>query len=110
MAKFSVTYEIVTEESAAEGDAAERGYEVEDGTLREAVRALFGTRTNLVDGIESISTDSWPCRDPRWITVTNGMEFETGDNESRSLHLPRELTRATRRRIARLCGVKLAAE
>ena len=37
MATFNVTYEIVTEESAAEGDAEERGFIAEGLTLRDAV-------------------------------------------------------------------------
>jgi len=39
MNKFSVTYEIVTPESAEYGDAEDRGWVVEDATLRDALEA-----------------------------------------------------------------------
>lgn len=38
----------------------------------------------------------------RWITVYNGMEFETGATESRALHLPETMTAASRARLFRL--------
>jgi hypothetical protein len=106
-ARFPVTYEIVTPESAAEGDADERGY-IEDGArLRDALEAFRQTRTCQVDGIQSIEPDSHPCERPRWFTVNNGPEFDTGARESRSLHIPETVTRASARRIARLAGVHL---
>ena len=104
---FNVTYEIVTPESAEEGDAEERGFICEGFSLRDAMTLLHETRTSLVDGVESIDCDSYPCDCPRWITVTNGMEYETGAHESRSLHIPAALTEATARRIARLAGATL---
>lgn len=104
---FSVTYEIVTPESAEQGDADDLGWIVQGVSLRDAVDAVHATRTNRVDGVTSIECDSYPATWPRWITVTNGMEFETGANESRSLHLPQHLTGATRRRIARLIGARV---
>ncbi len=106
MTLFDVTYEIVTPESAEDGEAEERGFIGEGLTLRDAVWEVQATRTNAVDGVECIECDSWPCRRPRWITVNNGMEFETGANESRSLHIPSTVTPASARRIARLIGVR----
>jgi hypothetical protein len=104
-ATFNITYEITTEESSQHGDCEERGYVVQGVSLREAIDTVRSTRTNLVDGVECIECDESPVRYPRWVTVTNGMEYETGSCESRSLHMPDHLTAATRRRIARLCGV-----
>ena len=69
--KFSVTYQIVTEESAEQGEAAESGFIDKDLGLREAVNAVFGTRTLFVDGYSTIYDD-------RTLTVDNGMEFLTG--------------------------------
>lgn len=106
-ARFSVTYEIVTEESAEHRDAEERGYIDQGMTLRDAMNDLHRTRTNSVDGVESIECDSSPCVRPRWVTVTTGMEYETGAQESRSLHIPETVTAASARRIARLAGAKL---
>ena len=105
--KFSVTYEIVTQESAEHGDAEERGYICEDSDLRSALTELHETRTSRVDGVECIDCDSYPTTAPRWITVTNGMEYETGAQESRSLHLPAGITPASARRIARLVGARI---
>lgn len=106
MAKFSVTYEIVTPESAEYGDAEERGFICKDVDLREAISEVNRTRTNEVDGVTDISCDEFPMRSPRWVTITNGMEYRTGAQESRSLHMPEELTASTRRRIARLLGAR----
>jgi len=101
---FAVSYEIVTQESAEHGDVAEHGMIAHGLTLREGIKLLHATRTNRVGGVESVSADSGP---PRFVTVVNGMEFETGAQESRTLHIPLLLrSNATRRRIARLCGVQ----
>jgi hypothetical protein len=98
---FNVTYEIVTPESAEEADVDEHGYIQAEATLREALTAVWDTRTSHVDGILSVEvSDRW-C-DARWVTVNNGMEFLTSAYESRSLHFPEELTGATRKRIIRL--------
>lgn len=104
MPLFNVTYEIVTPESAEQGDAAESGFIAKGCTLREAIQYVRETRTNRVSGVECVECDESPVRDPRWITVSNGMEFETGAYESRSLHLPDTLTAASRCRVARLLG------
>ena len=102
---FLVTYEIVTPESAEMGDAEARGFIGEGLTLREAFEAVNGTRTSLVDCVQSIEANEYPCVAPSWVTVTNGMEFETGAHESRSIHFPQSLTASTRRRICRALGV-----
>lgn len=101
---FAVTYLIVTQESAEQGDVEEHGFIGENMTLRDAIGAVHATRTNRVAGVECIEPNESPMRDPRWITVTNGMEYETGAQESRSLHMPDHLTASTRCRIARLVG------
>ena len=108
MARFSVTYEIVTPESAARGDAEELGFIGEGLTLRDALAGLnSATRTNRVSGVECIECDSSPCDRPWWVTVNNGMEYETGADESRSLHIPASVSDASARRIARLAGARL---
>jgi hypothetical protein len=107
METFSVTYDIVTEESAANGDYDESGFIAENVSLRDAVALAHGTRTNAVDGGTYIECDESPVRTPLCVTVYNGMEYETGAQESRSLHMPGNLTAATRRRIARLMGARV---
>jgi hypothetical protein len=106
MNAFKVTYEIVTPESAEQGDAEERGFIAQGVTLREALKAVRDTRTSRVGGVECIECDEYPIRAPRWVTVQNGMEYETGACESRSLHIPAHVTDASRRRIARLVGAR----
>ena len=107
MAGFNVTFEIVTPESAENGDAEEIGFIGTGLTLRDAIEAVRDTRTSLVDGVEYILCDSIPCDRPRWITVSNGMEYETGAHESRSLHIPSSVSDASARRIARMLGARI---
>ena len=101
---FCVSYEIVTEESAENGEAEERGVIDEELTLRDAIKEVHRTRTNLVGGVEAIQPNSWPVDRVRWITVHNSTEYETGARESRTLHIPDTITPASSRRIARLVG------
>lgn len=106
MARFNVTYEITTPESAENGDSEETGFIVQDVGLREAIEAVQGTRTSGVDGVECIEANDSDIGAARWITVSNGMEFETGATESRSIHIPDNVTRASRIRIARILGAR----
>ena len=101
---FSVTYDIVTPKSAECGDYDEVGYIVKDVPLRDAIEQVFSTRTQHVDGVLGVETNEYPVVSPSWITVSNGVEYLTGAHESRSLHMPDNLTDATRCRIARLLG------
>ncbi len=98
--RFTVTHQIVTQESAEHGECDESQSVCDsDLTLRDAVIQVSRTRTCHVGGVESIDGDH--CA----VTVTNSMEFLTGDCESRTLHIPPNVTRASGRRIARLLGV-----
>jgi hypothetical protein len=82
---FAVTYEIVTPESAAEGEADERGFICEGVSLRDAIKRVQETRTAHVDGVECIAADEYPLRS---VSITNGMEYLTGAQETRTLHMP----------------------
>lgn len=104
---FCVSYEIMTYESAENGDAEERGVVDDALPLRDAVTEVRRTRTNLVGGVEAIETDSWPVGRVRCVTVQNSAEYETGARESRTLHLPDTITPASSRRIARLVGARV---
>ena len=101
---FNVTYEIVTQESAESGDADERGFIAENVSLRDALDYVFGTRTAYVEGVACVEANEYPVQSPEWITVYNGMEYETGAHENRSIHFPCNMTTASRIRIARLMG------
>lgn len=101
--RFAVTYEVVTDESAEHGDAEERGYILENVSLRAAVVSVGNTRTDCVCGSSVEANCTYPGV-PSWITVQNGMEFETGAYEARSLHIPDTVTPASAIRIARYLG------
>jgi hypothetical protein len=101
---WSVTYSIVSQESAVHGDSDEIGYIWENCTLRQALDSVFETRTSQVSGVEYIEANCYPCDDSRWFSVSNGMEFVTGDCEERSLHFPESITNASRKRLMRLAG------
>ena len=84
----SVTYNIVTPESCEHGDFDEIGFIEEPGpltTLRDCINSVYTTRTSHVDGITCRYSD----RDsftPAF-TICNGMEFLTGAQETRTLHI-----------------------
>jgi len=103
-AGFNVTYDIVTDESAEHGDYDSAGFIAENVSLRTALDCLFETRTSQVDGVSAIEANEYPVTDPRWITVTNGMEYLTGAYESRAMHFPDFVTPSSRVRVARLLG------
>jgi hypothetical protein len=94
MARFNVTYEIITPESAEDGEAESMGFVCQDVTLREAVEAMGRAATE----------DSG-----RWFTHTEyGHDYATGAEESRSLHPPRGISAASYGRLCRLLGVRMA--
>jgi len=105
MPSFNVTYEIVTDESAENGDAQERGFIAENISLREAIENLSAASNSCE--LASIEADCWPIsRDnpPRWITYQYGRDWESGEFESRSIHFPRGITGSSAIRVARLLG------
>lgn len=102
--RFNVSYEIVTPESAEEGDAAERGVICKGATLRDALADVFATRTSRVDGGDGAQDNNAGCGES--FTVYNGMEYETGAHESRTFHAPSTITRASWSRIKSIVGVR----
>lgn len=80
---LSQSYEIVTEESAAQGDAAERGFDWEDcpHTLRETVELIKS------EGF-TIRSDTGPGA-PRWLStevIQDCAFYEDGEHRTLSLH------------------------
>jgi hypothetical protein len=80
--KISVTYEIVTEESAEDGEVADSGFEFEN--------ADYGFR-ELVDYIQSegFTNPSSSHGVPRWITtevIQDRAFFEDGEHRTLSIH------------------------
>lgn len=82
MLLLSKTFEIITEESAENGDAEERGFvfENEPHSFRETVELLRGGETS----------DS-PCDGNArvWVTHYGEMDYRTGDTENESIHFSR---------------------
>ena len=112
--RFHLTYEVVTEESAQDGDAAERGWldlyggrhpveaPPEPMGFRDAVE-LF--RSESADSA-SIEPNVVPMDDcpPRWISAIPTSCDEYGESVTVSLHIPEGVSGASRIRIARLLG------
>jgi hypothetical protein len=107
---FSVTFERYFPHDEGEDicDADERGFVIEDVTLREAMRL----------GLEYLRP-SWsgPCEasdsyGPRWLSFYKWNDctrenIEQGITEDRALHIPDSVTPASRKRICRLFGARV---
>ena len=101
MKNWTVTYQIVTEESAENGEADEIGTLGTFDNLRDAMQCVTRTRTCHVGGCE-VHASASVLEHASWLTVQNGMEFLTGAHEARSLHFPDNVTGASRKRIYQL--------
>jgi hypothetical protein len=101
MTTFSVTYELVNEDEAAEGGTDRRGFASEDTSLRDAIISLF---SGDWPDWNSVEANEYPVTCPRSITVYGSMSWRTGDYETRTLHIPDDVTPSSRRRIVRLLG------
>jgi hypothetical protein len=82
----NITFEIVTPESAADGDVSESGFISE--------REPFGFR-ELVEWMRGGEPSSWPASGSRheWVSQSQGETrafFERGEDETRSIHYARE--------------------
>lgn len=99
MKSFAVTYEIVTPESAENGDYAETGFEMESGSLRDAWQIV---RWGCEGGVEA---NEWPVISPRWVSYYGAEhDLRTGAVKSFSVHFPDNITPSSARRVARLLG------
>lgn len=102
MSGFRVTYDIVSPESAANGDVSDRGYispggmhvNVETDEDRAAVEMSLREALNYCTPQEDCGS---------WFTEVDGRDdYSTGENETRSLHPPESITAASYRRLRRL--------
>lgn len=119
--RFSITYATTTEESAAYGDHARRGFLPKTGTVprrnhhpKNPARFTLREALEILDqhdaGGEPRETDGYPVTrqcPPRWVTVS---DFSgPWDACTRlSLHFPRTVTPSTALRLARLAGARAA--
>lgn len=100
---FNITYEIVTEESAENGEAEETGFEHEGLSLREAFDVMRWHG-------HALEADSFPISlqsPPRWLSWEGEQNYRTGAWTYRSLHMPAKLTPSTKLRIARIFGLNV---
>ncbi len=116
--QFHVTYDIVSHESAIAGDYESAGFVMPGNwhhelpadccgpaaaafkadcamTLREAL--------NLVSGIYDSGSDG-----RSYYEADSRIDYATGNEERRALHVPDNVSEASRARIARVLGVKIA--
>jgi hypothetical protein len=111
MLKFSVSFERYLPHDDGEDicEADERGFVVEDCSLRDAVRiGLEALQPNYLGACEA---DSFPPRGVRWLTFDRWNDctrenIQEGISESRTLHLPEQMTESSRRRVCRLFGLR----
>ena len=122
--RFRLTFDTVTEWSAANGSTARNGFlprsgQVPDRSNQRKRPALF-TLKEAVDILREhgdvFEADSCPCTVARWITATPPASVwqTTGEASQISMHLPREISEASARRVTvavarelRVYGVKL---
>ena len=83
MLKLSMTYEIITPESAENGEAEESGFvfENEECTARELARYIER---------EGFTEPSCSHGVPQWLTCYGSQGYETGEYENRSIHPGRD--------------------
>ena len=97
---FAVTYEIVTPDSAENGEAEEMGY-VAPGQWHDSEPTLMTLREAL-----QLCSPAYDCGD--WWTEHAGdrCDYRTGAVETRSIHPPRNITEASYKRITRMLGCR----
>lgn len=99
MSRFTVTYEIVTPESAEHGDAAERGF-VAPGQWHDTEPAEMSLREAI-----DLADCAYDCG--RWFSEHEGRtDYKTGAVETRSIHPPRSITPASYARVRRLLNIR----
>lgn len=98
--KFNQTYEVITDESAEEGDAAERGFDWED--VDESFRDLVRRLETDYCGAEP---SDYPSANPGWITSYGERDFRTGEFRNISLHPANDRARRWWPRALRMAGI-----
>lgn len=93
--KYSVSYEIITDESSRYGDAEEHGIISESDCLRDAIEDVLG-------GNQKIYSIEPNDNDYGWITAYYDIDPITGDNENRDLYFNTDVSLSSRRRVAKL--------
>ena len=83
MIHYRETYEIVTQESAENGEAEDSGFihENAEGTFLDMVKLLRGTQPSCWP-----LSDGENCHYHLWFTSQPGIDYRTGAEETRSYH------------------------
>jgi hypothetical protein len=97
---FTVTYEIVTPDSAEHGEAEEMGF-VALGQWRDSEPQLMSLREAM-----QLCGPAYDCGN--WWAEHGGdrCDYRTGAVETRSIHPPRNITEASYKRITRVLGCR----
>jgi hypothetical protein len=111
MKRFAVTFERYFPHEPEEDvcDADDRGFVIQDCSLRDAVSLGLEYRDPSWAGY--CEADSFPPRGVRWLSFPywndcTREQIEQGIHETRALHIPAGVTESSRRRICRLFGVR----
>lgn len=94
---FRVTYEVVTEESAENGDFADSGFYSTEGHEHEDA-----TDWTLHDIVSKFGRNSLEDTGRWFATSDEDIDYRTGDRTSYSVHPPEHITRASYQRVARI--------
>ena len=101
---FDITFETISPESAENGEAESMGCYMDNMRFTEAVSCL----RNLGAWGCHCEADTCPIdpvNPPRWLTFTDvSTDYTTGEVTSYALHIPDNITPASRIRIARAAG------
>lgn len=83
MLLISKTYEVITEESAENGEAEETGFEWENAEC---------TISEMVDTLQGLEPSQWPITHPEsvWFTEYGDADYETGETTNYSFHYSRK--------------------
>lgn len=110
MNKFFVTYEIVSPESAENGEACERGFMMPGDWRIKLEPHVYGEAASKVrndcalDLRSAVGLVDAGCEDcGQWFTeIDSRFDYEAGNDELRSLHPPDNITSASYGRLKRL--------
>lgn len=105
--RFTVTYAVVTPESVEYGDYAEHGY-ASPGGWHDPIETVLGQPDGAYEMSlrEAVGICGGPFIDcGSWFDVADSTEnYHTGESTSYALHPPKNVTKASYRRLARLLG------
>ncbi len=106
MPRFTVTYEIVTPESAENGDYAELGFVLSGGWKEPLDRTKTAPEDCAMSLREAMQLAYPQENSGRWWQESEGREdYRTGARETRAIHPPKNITPSSYARISRILGL-----